>query len=164
MGISRRGLLQLAPMLAAAGIIPKRLLADAPAASFPELSQESFGACANTPFEAVDGSGKSIWVTLTSVEDMTTQIAELNRSAWAALPVRVPGEPPRFDVFAVHFYGPPGSLAQGTYTMNHATLGSFPMFIVPDRYSSYTAIVNRLIGQRPEPPHRTVTSKTATSR
>lgn len=163
MGISRRGLLQMAPMLAAAGIIPKRLLAETPSTGFPELSQESFGGYANTPFEAVDRSGKSIWVTLTSVEDQTTQIAELNRSAWAALPVRTGGEPPHFDVFALHFYGPPGSLAQGTYTMNHATLGSFPIFLVPNGYSSYTAIVNRLIGVRPDPP-RTVTSKTAKSR
>jgi hypothetical protein len=163
MGISRRGLLQFAPVMLAAAIIPKRLLADTQSASFADLSQESFGGCVNTSFEAVDRGGKSIWVTLTSVEDLTSQIAELNRSAWQALPLRAAGQPPRLNVFALHFYGPPGSLAQGTYTMNHATLGSFAIFLVPDGYSSYTAIVNRLLGRPPEPP-RTVTSKTSTPR
>lgn len=154
MGISRRGLLQLAPVLAAAGVIPKRLLADSPSASFAELSQASFGGCVNTAFEAVDAGAKSIWVTLTSVEDQTAQVAESNRSAWSALPRRASGEPPRLDAFALHYYGPPGSLAQGTYTMNHATLGSFAMFLVPQGYSSYIAIVNRLIGPLPEAPRR----------
>lgn len=161
MGISRRGLLQFAPVVLAAGIIPKRLLAETQEASFAELSQESFGACVNTAFEAVDRGGKSIWVTLTSVDDLTAQVAELNRSAWQSLPVRATGAPPRLNVFALHFYGPPQSLAQGTYTMNHATLGSFSIFLVPDGFSSYTAIINRLVGRPPQPP-RTLTSKTST--
>lgn len=159
MGISRRGLLQFAPILAVTGAIPKRLLAETASPDFAALSQESFSGCVNTPFEAVDPKGKSTWLTLTSVEDLTSQIAELNRSAWAALPQRLPAEPPRLNVYALHFYGPPGSLTQGTYTMNNATVGSMPIFLVPDGYSSYMAVINRLVGWRPGPP-RTETLKT----
>lgn len=149
MRFSRRDLLRLGSTLAATGVLPARLLADNQSRGFAELSRESFEGCVNTPFEAVDGNGKSTWLTLMSVQDLTNQTAELNRSAWEALPVPASEAPPHLSVFTVRLYGPPDSLKQGTYTMNQTTLGTFPLFVVPDGYSAYTAIVNRLVDWQP---------------
>jgi len=49
--------------------------------------------------------------------------------------------------FAVEGAPPSGTLAQDTYAVSHATLGSFSMFIVPAApvdARSYTAIFNRI--------------------
>ena len=46
--------------------------------------------------------------------------------------VRVREAPPGYEQYAAQFTGPAEpSLPQGTYTVGHATLGTFALFIVP---------------------------------
>lgn len=139
-------MLRLGPTLVATAVMPKMVLADNQPNVLASLSRQTFETYVNTSFEAVADNGESTWLTLTSVDDLTSQTAEMNVAVWGALPVPPRLAPPRLDVFALNFYGPPGSLTQATYTITHATLGTFPLLLVPAGYSSYAAIINRLVG------------------
>jgi hypothetical protein len=46
--------------------------------------------------------------------------------------VHVRAAPPGYEQYAAYFHGPASqALSQGTYTVTHATLGTFPLFVVP---------------------------------
>ena len=56
----------------------------------------------------------------------------------------------RDDAFALTFHGRRGSaLEQGTYTLEHASLGRFPLFLLPGGRGRYRAVVDRSRGGRP---------------
>jgi hypothetical protein len=91
--------------------------------------------------------GTRAWLVLLRVEESNTT-AFIDQASMAVRPPHARILPPRTESFAVHFYGAGASLGQDTYTVDHATLGTFDLFLVPSGPSSYTAVFNRLVSGR----------------
>lgn len=88
----------------------------------------------NSIFRLSGGIYKPVDVTLLSVSDM--------------LPANAPVEPGR-ECFTLLFRGESIALPQGTYTVDHAALGRFALFLVPvgaddNGVQGYLATINRL--------------------
>ncbi|HMI51166.1 MAG TPA: hypothetical protein VK525_06625 [Candidatus Saccharimonadales bacterium] len=148
MAVSRRGFLVGGQVLLASAALPTKFLGAVIGASFGpsktanllSLNMASFAALRNTSFAVRSGAKTVAWFTLLSVEDM-------NRKASAAPPMAVPPKPvktaaPTTDTFALHFQSTGDTLEQGTYEVQHATLGQFSLFVVPSGISAYTAVIS----------------------
>ena len=149
MAVTRRDLLRLGPVLVAATAMPPRVSAQSAVDPLASLRRESFEPCVNSSFEAADGKGARVWLTLMAVQDQSSQVAAANRGAWASLSKRPSAAPSRMDVFTLTFYGPP-NLKQDTYALNHPRLGNFSLLLVPSGAQSYVAVINRLVGPPPQ--------------
>ena len=101
-----------------------------------ELSRMSFTGAVGTDFDVRVGALEASTLRLQTVSDLV-------------LPVGAPGPAPGKEGFSLLFTGPSkNAFAQGTYTIEHPTLGSFALFLVPvgprGSTSSYEAVINRL--------------------
>jgi hypothetical protein len=62
---------------------------------------------------------------------------------------------PIVDTFALHFHLIGEALPQGTYELEHHSLGSFSLFLVPSGTTTYTAIISHIESVTPiRPPVR----------
>ena len=110
--------------------------ATTPATGVDELSRMAFSGAAGSDFEVRVGALQTSTVKLTSVTDLV-------------LPAGAPPPAPGKEGFALLFTGlSKQAFAQGTYTLDHPALGSFPLFLVPvgpvGSSTSYEAVINRL--------------------
>lgn len=157
MSVSRRHFLVAGQSLIAAAALPRFLSA---AESFRPGSDKtvdltsstmaSFLPLVNSSFAVGSGSLSSAWLTLLSVESMNAN--ESTQAPTLLLPRMPKSQPARLDTFALHFYGTGGTLEQGTYELQHHTLGRFALFIVPSGVSTYVAIINHLLSPSAQPP------------
>jgi hypothetical protein len=167
MAVSRREFLQRGGMLAVGAALPLSALgrtlpqAKAPGAGAPgtgsaspdpqvSWSEASFLACVGTEFATQQSPDQKVWLLLTGVTDMSAP-AQIN-PATMAVPPPITAPAPQVECFALSFSASLAQpLTQNTYSMDHATLGQFPLFIVPGQPGgqTYFAIVNRLVTGTP---------------
>ncbi|HEY2705909.1 MAG TPA: twin-arginine translocation signal domain-containing protein [Candidatus Dormibacteraeota bacterium] len=107
-----------------------------PATGVDELSQQAFAAAVGTDFHVHVGAMQTATLRLASVADLVT-------------PPGSPAPAPGKEGFSLLFTGTPKhGFPQGTYTLDSARLGSFPLFLVAvgaaGSTTSYEAVVNRL--------------------
>jgi hypothetical protein len=111
-------------------------LAQGPLAQDPlaNYTKSTFVQYLNSMFRLSGGIYKPVDVTLTEVTDMQ--------------PANTPTEPGK-ECFTLLFRGESIALPQGTYTVDHAALGRFALFLVPagadaNGAQGYLATINRL--------------------
>jgi len=109
---------------------PQEVAAD-PLANYTKATFQQY---LNSIFRLSGGIYKPVDVTLLSVSDM--------------LPANAPVEPGK-ECFTLLFRGESIALPQGTYTVDHASLGRFALFVVPvgaddNGVQGYLATINRL--------------------
>jgi len=166
MAVSRREFLVGGQVLLASAALPAKFLGAVIDSSFGpsktanllSLNMASFTALRNSSFAVRSGAKTVAWFTLLSVEDM-------NRKASAAAPaMAVPPKPvktaaPSTETFALHFQSTGDTLGQGTYEVQHATLGQFSLFVVPSGTSAYTAVISHFTSPTQILPPKPVNSK-----
>jgi hypothetical protein len=104
------------------------------------------------------GSLTTAWLTLLSVEDMNQKTPALGAPASFGLN-SLKSRPPVVDTFALHFHGTGEALPQGTYELEHHTLGTFSLFIVPSGATTYAAVISHILNAPTIPGPRPVKSK-----
>jgi hypothetical protein len=164
MAVSRREFLQRSGLLAVGAVLPMSALAgtippktspmtpgSAGAGTGPgngvvnfAWSEASFQQVVGTEFAVQQTPDQKVWLQLTSVTDMSTPVTVDTRNMAVPPPVTAP--PPPVECFVLSFRASLAQpLTQGTYAMDHATLGQFPLFVVPAQDGqTYYAVVNRL--------------------
>lgn len=152
MSVSRRKFLLAGQTLLAAAAMPIKFfgaaatldLSSSKNANLATATKATFQPLINSSFAVHSGSLTTAWLTLLSVEDMNSKsIASLAPMMFGQKSVMVA---PRqaTDTFALHFYGTGETLKQGTYELEHHTLGKFSLFVVPSGISAYTAIISHV--------------------
>jgi hypothetical protein len=140
LAVTRRQIFQLGPALLAAAAMPAKVFGGTPRPGLSDAeaallySKDRFRTLVNSSFAVRSQAAARSWLVLLSVEDLT------------AAPDALHAGQPRFDTFALHFYGAGEPLSQNTYELEHATLGRFSLFVVPSGASKYTATINRFTG------------------
>lgn len=110
-------------------------------------SQASFLQCVGTEFAVQQTPDQKVWLLLTAVTDMNA-VQSAKPVTMAVQPPKSATLPPNLDCFILTFRASLAQpLTQGSYPVDHATLGSFPLFIVPAMQDTplYYAVVNRLL-------------------
>jgi len=165
MDASRRNFLVAGQTLLAFAAMPMKFFGAAAsswgsskAANLALLSRENFLPLVNSSFAVREGTLTMAWLTLQSVEDMNQKISA------PMLPTAVPpksakGAPPKIDTFALHFDLIGETLEQGTYELEHAALGRFPLFVVPSGASTYVAVISHIHGSAGGPVPQPVRHK-----
>jgi len=150
MSVSRRTFLAAGQALLATAAFPMRFLGAAASnfgpsagANLLTATKATFQPLVNSSFAVRSGLLTPAWLTLLSVEDLnpTTPVQTKNQAP-RANGLRTPQTV--IDTFALNFYGTGEMLPQGTYELEHHTLGQFSLFIVPSRSSTYTAIISHI--------------------
>ena len=146
MALSRRNMLRLGPSLLAAAATPWQALAESGAEGdqLASLSRPDFAAVVNSTFEASTAKGIRAWMTLAAVDDLKAPPPE-NEDQFAVRWKGVRRPTPRTEGFTLKFSAFTDPLPQDTYSLNHPTLGSFALLLVPSGPSAYAAIINRLV-------------------
>ena len=152
MAVSRRTFLVAGQTLLAAAALPMKFLATASASEFVRSNatgmaawtKATFQPLVNNSFTVQSGSVANVWLTLLSVEDMNPKTATKAPMAFGLKTLQTASAPASTDTFALHFYGTGEALKQGTYDLEHRTLGKFSLFIVPAGPSGYTAVISHL--------------------
>ncbi len=170
MAVSRREFLQRSGLLAAgaflpvsalAGTVPKPTAAPGTTGTGTGIigtglnsgsgnsawSQASFLPCVGTEFAVQQTPDQKVWLLLTAVTDMTAAPVA-SAVTMAVQPPKATTPAPNVDCFVLSFRASLAQpLTQNTYTLDHATLGQFPLFIVPAGQDPqlYYAVVNRLL-------------------
>jgi len=109
------------------------------------LGRNAFSGAIGTDFKVhLSGGDAPVWVTLTAVEDLPT-LATVNTGSFAVPQKGGSAFVPTSSGFVLVFGGS-SPLPQATHLFEHAQLGRFALFTVPDgnRQQLYTAVVNRL--------------------
>jgi hypothetical protein len=146
MVLSRRKLFAMgSALVAASSTAIQGSQGDAGKSSTASLTRANFEAVVNSSFEIQTASGDRNFLVLASVDDFNNSepVSEAN---FAVRPSRRTTPTPRTEAFALNFYGTGPKLLQNTYTVTHATLGAFDLFLVPSG-NSYVALFNRLVGR-----------------
>jgi|SRR5579864_833930 len=159
MPVTRRQFIVLGQSLVAASLLPTRLLAasgttnnNGQSLSLDTLSKADFLHSVNSSF-AVRSS--NVWLRLLSVEESTPK----NSDTMALMP-RPPKTPaPQVASFALHFQGTGEALTQGTYELEHHSLGKFSLFLVPSGKTTYMAVINHFVNFVPTSYPRAIRSK-----
>lgn len=133
-------------------------------ANLASLTKSDFQPLVNSSFAVRSGATTTAWLTLLSVEDMSAQKPTPKASGETSpKPSVTPAA--KLDTFALHFQGTGESLTQGTYELEHHSLGELSLFVVPSGASTNVAVISHLVGgvtmQPPQPvkalsPKRTV--------
>jgi hypothetical protein len=109
-------------------------------------TQAAFQQCLGTEFALQQTPDQKVWLLLTAVADMSG--VQVVKPVTMAVPAPKPQSPaPDLDCFILSFRASLAQpLTQNTYQLDHATLGQFPLFIVPAGQDPqlYYAVVNRL--------------------
>jgi hypothetical protein len=126
--------LAIAPALAASR--DRAAGATDPATGLAELSRKAFSGAVGSDFQVHVGAVQTATVRLESLTDLVTP---------AGAPKPAPGK----EGFSLLFSGAAKhSFPQGTYTLDHATLGSFTLLLVAvgpaASATRYEAVINRL--------------------
>src|ERR1044071_1787082 len=128
---SRRSLFRLGHALAAAALLPRRVLGSSAGARFGDteanrlfrLSRETFLPLVNSQFAVRSGSETLAWLTLLSVEDIHLALPSF------IVPMAVPplssAPPPKLDTFALRFWGTAANLPSATYIFEGGALEPF---------------------------------------
>lgn len=117
------------------------------AAALQGMSRGQFAGVVGTNFKVVlPDNAQPVWITLQAVEDLP-EVAPVNPASFA-VPIKqsaVAPVAPSTNGFLLQFGGST-PVEQGTYLLEHDSLGSFALFIVPagNGQQVYTAVVNRL--------------------
>jgi len=156
MPISRRGFLVAGQTLLAAAAFPTKFFG-ASTSEFGSTNLDSwtkgtFEPLVNSSFAVRSGAQTVAWFTLLSVEDMKAPAQAAGPKALATPPVFI-------DTFALQFHGTGETLRQGTYELEHRSLGRFSLFVVPSGTTTYTAIINHLKSATPIRPPKRINSK-----
>lgn len=140
--ISRRRFLALGPVLAAtAGAGPTSLVKDVLAQGVGDPAQNptrsQFAALVHTKFR----------VQLEPLRSIEIELLEVNDPSTGGGKVAAPADPEH--QFSLLFKGPDAEpFGQRTYELQHARMGSFPMFLVPVGQAAhgrfYEAVFNRI--------------------
>jgi hypothetical protein len=115
------------------------------ASALAGITRQQFADAVGTDFKIVfsDGITAPVWLTLAAVKDLPSTPA-INPASFAVA-MRQSSVTPVTDGYSLTFLST-AELTQGAYLFEHATLGKFAMFVVPDGQTSYSAVVNRLSG------------------
>jgi hypothetical protein len=150
MEISRRRLFQMGQACLAVAAVPEVFAAES---GFEEsnrrlaaLSREHFTPHVGSSF-AVRREESTSWIRLVAVEDSSAPEPDYSKIPSQFRPKVAP---PKLDAFALRFLGPGAGLTQNTYTVEHASLGTFRLFLSPAGENEYTAVFNRIVGYRTE--------------
>ena len=145
MSVSRRRFLELGTLAVAATALPTKAsvgagsrksdVIEAPIQTQSEIvslnymNKDMFAGLINSTFVVRDPSGRTVSLKLISVEKM----GETQSGSAPILRVPNPAKQiKRTDSFVLRFRSQSGkSLAQGTYSFSHVTLGNFALFVVP---------------------------------
>lgn len=165
MTVSRRHFLVVGQSLLAAAALPMKFFGAASTLSLDSVKTADLEALTKANFEplvnssfAVKSSGvTNVWLTLLSVEDMNQKTAPARSLGTSPKPSKT--LPAKVDTFGLHFHGIGESLAQGTYELEHKSLGKFSLFVVPSGGSTYLAVVSHLLSGTVAPPKRVITIK-----
>ena len=114
------------------------------AAALQGMSREQFAGVVGTNFKVIlTNDAQPVWITLQAVEDLPETVPV--NSASFAVPIRQSAVAPGTSGFLLRFGGST-PVAQGTYLLEHDSLGRFALFVVPagNGEQVYTAVVNRL--------------------
>jgi hypothetical protein len=155
MPVSRRRFLVAGQTLLAAAALPMKFFgATATITNMATWTKGTFQPLVNSSFAVLAGSGTAAWLTLLSVEDMNSKPPV--KTAPMAFGLKGPkASPAVIDTFALHFYITGETLPQGTYELEHRSLGRFSLFVVPSGTSTYTAIISHIESAMPiQPPKR----------
>ena len=165
MPVSRRSFLVAGQTLLAAAALPLKFFgaatletASANTANLVSWTKGTFQPLVSSSFAVQSGARTTAWFTLLSVEDMNsktpTKTAPL---AFGLKTLSLP--PPTVDTFALHFHGTGEALPQGTYELEHHSLGRFSLFIVPSGTTTYTAIISHIESATPIRAPKRINSK-----
>ncbi|HET9283875.1 MAG TPA: hypothetical protein VFR24_18150 [Candidatus Angelobacter sp.] len=111
------------------------------------MTREQFAGVVGTNFKVIlPDNAQPVWITLQAVEDLP-EIVPVNPASFA-VPIKqssVAHVVPATSGFLLKFGGST-PVAQGTYLLEHDSLGQFALFVVPagNGEQVYTAVVNRL--------------------
>jgi hypothetical protein len=119
------------------------------------LSRQAFEQAVGSAFKVSTGAANSqpAWMTLLAVDDLPA-LAPMNAGIMAVPPPRSSTSVTTTG-FLLLFHSSAPSLGQGSYTFEHAKMGQFPLFIVPEGQGTqtYVAVFNLLAGATvPAPP------------
>jgi len=114
------------------------------AAAMQGMSRGQFAGVVGTNFKIIlPDNAQAVWITLLAVEDLPG-ITPVNPASFA-VPFKQSSVAPSTSGFFLKFGGST-PVAQGTYLIEHDSLGQFALFIVPagNGEQVYTAVINRL--------------------
>jgi hypothetical protein len=165
MPVSRRGFIFAGQTLLAAAAFPLKIFgASGPefgSSNTPHLAfwnKATFQPLVSSSFGVRSGSLTTAWLTLLSVEDMNPKTSAQGASA-VFKPNSLKSRPAVVDTFALHFQGTGEALPQGTYELEHHTLGNFSLFIVPAGVATYAAVISHILNAPTVTGPRPVKSK-----
>ena len=151
MPVSRRGFIFAGQTLLAAAALPMKFFAasvpEAGVSNTPNMTswtKNTFQPLVSSSFRVHTGQLANTWLTLLSVQDMNAKTPAASGAAGFALSL-LKTRPAVLDTFALHFQGTGEALPQGTYELEHHTLGKFSLFIVPSGATTYTAVISHLL-------------------
>jgi hypothetical protein len=148
MEISRRRLFQMGQACLAVAAVPEVFAADASVESgnrsLAALSREHFTPHVGSSF-GVRREDSTSWIRLVAVEDYSAPEPDYSKTPPQFRPKVAP---PKLDGFVLRFLGPGAGLTQNTYTVEHASLGTFSLFLTQAGENEYTAVFNRIVGYR----------------
>jgi hypothetical protein len=155
MPVSRRTFLVAGQTLVAAAALPLKFFGAATsqfgslnAANLALWTKGTFEPLVSSSFAVHSGALVTTWFTLLSVEDMNLKTP--GQTAPMAFGLRtLRTTQPAINTFALHFHGTGETLRQGTYELEHHTLGKFSLFVVPSGTTTYTAIISHLESATP---------------
>jgi len=157
MAVSRRNFLVAGQTLLAAAALPMKFFGAAGALGLGSSDAEilasanrgTFLPLVNSSFAVRSGLLTPAWLTLLSVEDMNPK-TPIHATPMAVGLKRSKVAPPQLtDTFALQFYATGEKLEQGTYELEHHSLGRFSLFLVPSGTSTYIAVISHLLGGAP---------------
>ena len=165
MSVSRRKFLLAGQTLLAAAALPIHFFGAASnvsfgsskAANLASATKATFQPFVNSSFAVQANSMTTAWLTLLSVEDMNAKAAAPSTSS-AFTGLRSPKAAPQVtDTFTLNFQGTGETLKQGTYELEHKTLGNFQLFLVPSGPTTYSATISHLQSALPIQAPRPIT-------
>lgn len=164
MYISRRNFLVAGQTLLAAAALPMKFFGAAnfgssKATDLTFSTKETFLPLVNSSFAVRSGSLTTAWLTLLSVEDMNSKTFIQSNPVSASRLKASRTTPASVNTFALHFYGTGEELQQGTYELEHHSLGQFSLFLVPSGKSTYMAIISHIQSVTPIQPPKRINSK-----
>jgi hypothetical protein len=168
MPVSRRTFLVAGQTLLAALALPLKFFGaatlefgSANSANLASWTKGTFDPLVSSSFAVHSGARTTAWFTLLSVEDMNSKTPiETAPIAFGRKALRTPQ--PAIDTFALRFHGTGEALQQGTYELEHRSLGRFSLFVVPSGATTYTAIISHVKGAAPVRAPKRLNSKAQT--
>jgi len=150
MPVSRRSFLVAGQALVAAAALPMKFfgaatveLGSANTVNLASWTKATFEPLVSSSFSVRSGAQIAAWFTLLSVQDMNSNTPTQSAAAAFGLKfLRI--SQPTINTFALHFHGTGESLAQGTYELEHHSLGKFSLFVVPSGTTTYAAIISHI--------------------